>query len=205
MHGYDIDTHNRTPIFYFIALISGLLSWYIAYISNELSNFFDLILAPPSGMAIFLAVFVLFDKFLWKAKFFYKIGFVHIPDISGVWNGELYSSIDGMEKSIPVELSIFQTYSKIKIVLETKTSVSVSHMATIKMDNPNIFNVRWEYFAQSNNDNSMVNHYRHYGVTHLVLKGRNGEFKKERQIASYYTEEDRNTSGTFHISFTEGH
>jgi len=197
MHEYSLTHHDRTKIYYFIGLISAVLSTGISLWLNKIDTFINVSIAAPSGMVVFLSVFLLFDKLIWKWSLMYRFGIVQIPNVSGVWKGKLDSSLD--DDLYDVVLTITQTYTKIRLRLDTATSSSKSHMATIEKVDDSRFTLRWEYFAEPTTPLNS-NQFRHYGVTMTLIDGNDGDFKSTMN-ATYYTEMDRDTSGTIALNY----
>ena len=192
MHEYSLNSHNRLVAIYLIATISGFLAAYVTHYTQTLSHITDLPLAAPSGVLVFFLVFWTFDHFIWRWRLWFWLGLIQVPNIRGRWKGALHTSKDNFINSIPIELSVTQTYTKIFIQLDSDTSFSQSHMAAIKMLDQTSYEIRWEYFAQPKT--GPESGFRHYGVTYMRLRGKGGNFKK-KQSADYYTEFDRDTSG----------
>lgn len=197
MHEYSLTHHDRTKTYYFIGLISAVISTVLSLWLSQFGTFTNMSITAPSGMVVFLGVFLLFDTFVWKWRVLYQLGIIQVPNVSGTWNGLLDSSLD--DKEYEVVLTITQTYSKIRLRLDTATSSSKSHMATLEKVDDSRFTLRWEYFAEPL---TPVNgsQFRHYGVTMTLINGNKGNFKNSMS-ATYYTEMDRDTSGTIELIY----
>lgn len=192
MHEYTLNNHDRKKTYYILFLISGLLSALASYCIGLIYDSFNISVAAPSGIAIFFLTFLLFDLFIWKFKIFYNLGIIRIPYIAGTWDGIVSSSDTENSRVI---FTIHQTYSRIKIRLETetKTSHSMSKMASLQMEDPTFFSLRYEYLAEYK-PTPESDPLRHYGVTNIILKSNNDSFDDE-QLATYYTESKRDTHG----------
>ena len=192
MHEYSLSHHDRKNVYYLAAVVSGSLGVGIAYIIGILQISYGIAIAAPSGLAVFGLLFLAFDNFVWKWPILYQMGLVKIPNLNGLWNAEITSSQGGV--GIGAKINIYQTYSKIRIRLETDKSHSFSQMATLEMADPTCFHLRYEYSAEYQRDQN-AEILRHYGVTCLRLKSMDHKFSTS-QSASYYTEQGRDSHGT---------
>tara|TARA_R110002049_G_scaffold49267_2_gene141145 strand:+ start:3153 stop:3755 length:603 start_codon:yes stop_codon:yes gene_type:complete len=199
MHEYSISNHDRKTAYYFLAVLSGLLGAVIAYFLGAFEKSFGVAVAAPSGLAVFGLLFIVFDKFIWKWPWLYNLGVVKIPNLNGYWDASMASSATGNQ--IDAQVFVYQTYSKIRIRLETEKSESISQMAALEMADPTLFNLRYEYSAEYQRDEN-ADILRHYGVTSLKLKSDNHEFSSEHS-ATYYTEQGRDSHGTITIKRSE--
>lgn len=191
MHEYSISYHDRKLAYYFLAILSSLAGIAIAYLLNAVQANSGIVIAAPSGVAVFIALFILFDRFIWNWPLLYKWGIIKIPDLSGDWKAEISPFTAG--EKITASVKIHQTYSKIGIHLETSKSNSLSQMAAIEMANPTMFTLRYEYNAEFLRDEQSAI-LRHYGVTSIRLKSSDHRFESEH-AAIYYTEQGRDTHG----------
>ncbi|MCW8965065.1 MAG: hypothetical protein OQK82_00045 [Candidatus Pacearchaeota archaeon] len=195
MHEYSISHHDRKTAYYFLAILSGLLGAFVAYILGTFESSFGIAVAAPSGLAVFGFFFLLFDRFIWQLPWLYTLGIIKIPNLNGQWDAAIVSSATGNE--IQAQVYVHQTYSKIRIRLETEKSESLSQMAALEMADPTLFNLRYEYSAEYQRDKN-AEILRHYGVASLKLKSRNHEFSSEHS-ATYYTEQGRDSHGTITV------
>lgn len=196
MHEYTTTYHDRKPAYYFLAIFSGIVGIGVAFLLKAVSDVSGMVMAAPSGIAIYGLLFVLFDQFAWKCSWLYNFGLVKIPDLNGDWEAEISPS--GTGNKIKAAVKIHQTYSKIRIHLETDKSDSLSQMAAIDMASPNLFTLRYEYSAEfKRNDAAEI--LRHYGVTSVKLKSNDHKFL-EKHSANYYTEQGRDSHGEITFS-----
>lgn len=185
MHPYSIDD-KRIKVLASIGGISFLVSFFIL---EKINGFVDSI----NGLtyindipyireistfgAVFMAVFYLFDRLLWKSKL------SKIPNLNGEWEGKIGTSHNGREFDIKVNIK--QTWSSISIILETANSISKSEVASIS-----ILKSRLVYqFFNEPSFSSVKTLHKHYGVTMLDFKG-NDILK-----GFYFTDRDRQTHG----------
>jgi|CXWL01.1.fsa_nt_gi hypothetical protein len=203
MHDYSISSHSRKNVHYIIAATSFCLVLLAAYFIAALQNTYEVAIVAPSSLAVFGFLFgiffLIFDQFLWRCSFLYRL--VKIPNLNGSWNTEIKSSQD-TEARIKATINIHQTYSKIRIRLETDKSHSLSQMAAFEMADPTYFCLRYEYSTEYQRDkNAQI--LRHYGVTCLRLKSPDHNFSAQ-QSATYYTEQGRDSHGTMVVIRKQG-
>lgn len=190
MHEYTLCNHDRKNIYYTSAILSSLAGGGIAFAITKLNSSIGITLAAPSGFAVFGLIFLLFDNFIWKIPKLYEWGLIKIPNLNGDWDAEISSS--GTQEPIPASISISQTYTKIRIRLDTQKSQSLSKMATLEMIDPECFKLRYEYLAEYHK--SVGNTLWHHGVSEITLKSKTANFDSSYS-ARFYTEMDRDTSG----------
>lgn len=196
MHEYTTNYHDRKPTYYILAILSSLVGLGVVFLLKAISDVSGILIAAPSGIAVFGLLFVLFDQFVWKRPWLYNLGLIKIPDLNGDWKAEISSAATG--NKIQAVVKIHQTYSKIRIHLETNKSDSLSQMAAIDMASPNMFTLRYEYSAEfKRNDAAEI--LRHYGVTSVKLKSHDHKFL-ENHAANYYTEQGRDSHGEITFS-----
>jgi hypothetical protein len=196
MHEYTTAYHDRKPAYYILAVLSGAIGIGIAFLIKAISDFSGLVVAAPSGIALYGLLFLMLDKFIWKWPWLYSLGIIKIPDLNGDWKAEISSSTTG--NKILAQVKIHQTYSKIRIHLETEKSDSLSQMAALDMASPNMFTLRYEYSAEFKRDESSQI-MRHYGVTSVKLKSTDHKFS-DIHPAVYYTEQGRDSHGEMSFS-----
>ncbi|BAY94371.1 MULTISPECIES: Cap15 family cyclic dinucleotide receptor domain-containing protein [unclassified Tolypothrix] len=195
MHEYTVISHDRKKIYYSLAFLSGGLSPVLVGWVSQASNLISIPLIAPSSLAIFGLLFLLFDHFLWKWSLFYKTGIIKIPNLSGKWNGYIISSKQPQQK-IPATITIYQTYSNIRIRLETPHAKSISLMAAFEMVDPACFHLNYEYLSEYRSPQGVIS--RHYGVTRLDIKIDDDKVDKE-QRGYYYTEKERDAYGEIYF------
>jgi hypothetical protein len=196
MHEYIVSNHDRKFTYYFFAILSGIVAIGATFALKAISDASGIVIAAPSGIALYGLLFFLFDQFFWKWPYLYKLGLVKIPDLNGDWKAEISSSATG--NKIEAAVKINQTYCKIRIHLETDKSDSLSHMAAIDMATPNMFTLRYEYSAEFRRNNA-AEILRHYGVTSVKLKSDDHRLL-EKHSANYYTEQGRDSHGEITFS-----
>src|SRR3989304_5868466 len=92
-------------------LIFSIFSQYISQLPVSMQIFISI----PSVPAIYVFLFFLFDKYLWKLKMFKSLGLVIADDLNGKWIGIVKSSYEKFATNIDAQLVLKQTATKIKI------------------------------------------------------------------------------------------
>jgi len=129
MHEYSLTDHPRHKIIFGLAVISGFLSNLLSGLIQSIS---ELLSAPilatftVSGFMIFGLLYLFFNIWIWKLKWFKKI--FQIPDLNGTWECEGISHNISLNQRFDWkgEVTIRQSWDKILICLETEKSRSQS-------------------------------------------------------------------------------
>ena len=189
MHSYSIDD-KRIKVLASIGGISFLVSLFIlekinGFVDsiNGISYINDIpyIREIPTFGVVFMAVFYLFDRYLWK----YKSS--KVPNLNGDWEGKIETSHNDGEE-IDVKVTIKQTWSSISIILETANSRSKSEVASIMSKSRLVY----QFFNEPLFRSEKTLH-KHYGVTML-------DFKENDILEGFYfTDRDRKTQGDIYL------
>lgn len=146
MHSYSIDKEERNYILLFLIIVSIFLSWGL----YKLLKYYQIILPwwvdSPSVLFFYGILFAIFDKWVWR--FFSMIGLLKTPNLNGEWQGNIKSSFDNHESEIKATLKIFQTWTRIKILLTTEQSVSKSEVASIITEAPEGKYLNYQYINE---------------------------------------------------------
>lgn len=189
MHSYSIDD-KRIKV---LASIGGISFFVSLFILEKINGFVDsingisyindipYIREIPTFGAVFIAVFYLFDRYLWK----YKLS--KIPNLSGDWEGKIETSHGGRE--FDTKVNIKQTWSSISIILETANSRSKSEVASISISKSRLV---YQFFNEPFFRSEKTLH-KHYGVTMLNFKG------NDVLEGFYFTDRDRQTHGDINL------
>jgi len=191
MHSYSIDTEERKNILLILAIVSIIFSWGFYKILGNYQISLPWWVESPSVLFFYGLFFVIFDKWFWQ--YLKKINFVKTPNLNGKWNGNLKSSFDNHTSEINATLKIFQTWTKIKILLITDQSTSQSETASIVIDAPEGNYLSYQYINEpkSNAVNTMSIH---RGTVRLIFD------KKENTLnGEYYSGRDRQNFGGLHF------
>ena len=197
MHSYSVDFIERRNIPFYIAAAAA--TYALKTIVDYFKFNFDTGAYIPSGFAAYGLIYILFDKYLWKFGALRRIGLVSTPDLSGVWSGELKSSLSDLTRTLQITVRIHQTWTAMRVTLDTDKSFSASEMSCIRAVSITEFEFRWEYRAESKEG---AEPFAHRGVTNLRLQLREGKVQPEMR-GDYYTQHGRDTNGTIFLKRTE--
>lgn len=190
MHPYSIDTEERKNVFLFLGVISIVSAWgfhkMFGYYKVDLPWWTE----PPSLLFFYGSLFIVFDKWLWRI--FKKMGFIQTPNFSGEWSGHLKSSFDESLET-KATLRIYQTWTKIKILLNTDQSLSHSESASVVINTPEGAYLSYQYLNEPK-PNAVKTMSIHRGTTRLLFKER-----ENMLIGEYYSGRDRQNYGSLNF------
>lgn len=131
MHDYAIFNHSRATIgrylgIFSFVLASSITSFFAALYTYTGNSLF--IGAGLSSAIVYLGIHFLFNKKIWKIKW------LEIPDISGIWyvEGRTLGEDEKVKYNWNGELDISQSWEKILIFQDTEKSSSKSYNATLE-------------------------------------------------------------------------
>ena len=130
MHDYASFDHNRAIVGRWLGvsslILAGGFSNLIIWLKDltGLEYFFQ---ASLTTGVIYAGLHFIFNKFIWKVKLF------KIPDLNGIFviEGQTLDENGEAKYHWPAKLDIEQSWEKIAIRLETKSSESFSYTATL--------------------------------------------------------------------------
>jgi hypothetical protein len=197
MHPYSIDTSERKYSILIFAIIGIALSWgfhkIISYYKIELPWWAE----SPSVLFFFGLIFMIFDKWAWKI--FTNIRFIKTPNLNGEWIGHLKTSFDEHSSKKEAKLTIFQTWTKIKIILITDESSSQSDTASILTETPEGKYLNYQYTNKPKPE-AVSTMSIHLGTGQLFYN------KKENTlVGEYYSGRDRQNYGILHFKKIQGY
>jgi hypothetical protein len=193
MHAYSIDIEERKNILLFLAIISIVLSWGLFRVLNNFRISLPWWFESPSVLFLYGLLFVFFDRWAWK--FFRKLSLIKTPNLNGEWKGYLKSSFDDHAAQIKATLKVFQTWTKIKILLTTELSVSQSETASILTDTPEGKYLNYQYINEPI-ASAVKTMSIHRGTVKLLLNEKDSVF-----VGEYYCGRDRQNFGS--LNFTK--
>lgn len=194
MHPYSIDIEERKNILLLLAVVSIVLLWGF----YKALNYYKIILPwwveSPSVLFFYGLLFVIFDKWAWK--YFRKISFIKTPNLIGEWTGHLKTSFDKHSSEIEATLKIFQTWTRVKILLTTEQSISHSETASIVIDAPEGKYLSYQYINEPKSE-AVKTMSIHRGTVRLLFNE-----KENTLVGQYYSGRDRQNFGS--LSFKRG-
>jgi len=188
MHTYSIDTEERKNILLFLAVVSIIFSWSFYKILGNYQVFLPWWIESPSILFFYGLFFAIFDKWFWQ--YLKKIKFVKTPNLNGEWNGNLKSSFNNHSVEVKATLKIFQTWTRIKILLTTDQSLSQSETASIVIDTPEGNYLSYQYINEPKS-NSVKTMSIHRGTVRLIF-----DEEKNTLNGEYYSGRDRQNFGS---------
>jgi len=191
MHPYAFESPERFKVPFYLAGAAIALT-YAMKLAVEAAGVTAAGAYIPSGFVIYGLLWTLFDRHGWRWPWLRVLGVVRTPDLSGVWDATLRSSHSDLRREHAFTLRIDQTWNTIRLTLEGERSFSDSHMAGIRAISDSLFEIRWEYVAESKipSDES----FSHRGVTMLRFTLSDKRVDGEAS-GHYYTQQDRETHG----------
>ncbi len=188
MHPYSIDTEERKNVYLMLAVISIVFSLGFYKILDNYRIALPQWVESPSVLFFYGILFLIFDKYLWKLLV--EIHLIKTPNLNGKWFGFIKTSFDEHSSKIRATLNIFQTWTKIKIVLATKQSLSYSEAASVVIDVPEGVYLNYQYINEPK-ANAVQTMSIHHGTTRLLFSDKKNTFDGE-----YYSGRDRQTFGS---------
>lgn len=198
MKSYSINTSERLKVPFFLAVISIGITSLVTAMFKYTSVAYVSEFSVPSAFAIYGALYALFDKYLWKSAIFSKVGIITTTNINGKWNGHIKSSKDNYSSEFKVSATIYQTWTKMNIVVENKLSKSELVMAAMTITTPTRSNVSWEYLSKSHPEYS-DDEYMHYGITRLEINLKGNKVISPLK-GDYYADKSRNSYGSIELN-----
>lgn len=191
MHPYSVDSEERKNTFFILAILSILLSWAISKVLGKYNLSLPWWIESPSVLSIYGLLFIVFDRWAWK--FFSKIGFIKIPNLTGKWTGHLRSSFDEHGTTITATLKIFQTWTRIRILLDAEQSSSRSDTASVTLNTPEGKYLHYQYINEPKTyaaDTMSM----HRGTAKLLFDER-----EKALVGEYYSGRDRQKFGSLYF------
>lgn len=190
MHTYSSDHAERVRVLVVIGILSVVAAWLLHMLLDYLPSRIPWWVDTPSVLGFLALIRAWFDKTLWRNSVAHKILSIDVPDLNGIWKGQLLSSY--ADHSLPVDavLTICQTWTGILISLETASSVSRSRAAAFLTDRPGKTCLMYEYLCEPR-PNAVGTMHAHRGTGELFLDSDGTLLEGE-----YYTGRDRQTYGT---------
>lgn len=139
MHEYTIDSSKRTKVIVVITVLSITVVFFLKFtnlwnqimifigvdITETTYLFFTSMFELISPLSLFGIFYFVHDKYLWK----YLQWWHNIPDLSGKWHGVIKSELK--EHTVEINVTIKQSWNKIKIETHTQNSCAYSESASL--------------------------------------------------------------------------
>lgn len=199
--GYDYGvqnefnrTHGGRYVYAFTMIVSWLLIFNLLKIFEEFPSNWNTIISTLTTGILFLVVYSSLEQWIWKINLFFKIS--KHPNISGTWFCDGVSSFHEHDNVINKDIKwkatviILQSWSNVKIRIETEHSVSNSISAAIVYDDIDECKLLYNYENRPKNLNH-AGSFIHKGFGDLTISKDN-----ESAIFKYYNVDGRETIAT---------
>lgn len=191
MHEYVIKNGLTKRIVFFLTIAATSLSAIINALIFDTINKISGCSFAVSAWIIFLGLWFLFSKIIWKNQHIMK--FLKINNFSGKWRcegtGFHYEKPDYKSNWNGI-ITISQTYDEILIKLETERSVSYSTQAQLEKVNDKEFVLSYFYRNEPRLDSDQDMH-KHYGSCRMFF-----DMEHKTAKADYFTDRDRGSFGS---------
>lgn len=193
MHPYSTDSDERRRISLALALLSIIAAYLFACLNIEILWWIE----TPSVVGFYGLFYYIFDRFIWKSKYLYKLNIVKIPDLNGNWSGYLESSYDNFESKKCIDFHINQRWTKIEIFLNTEYSTSRSLTASLLIQDLDSPLLSYEYINEPKS-NAVETMHMHRGTARLNIVSH-----FEKMEGDHYTGRDRGEYGVIFLERTQ--
>lgn len=210
MHTYSTDNDLRPKVYGGIALLAYAVTVLVELVTTSLSTVlpFAVGIAVSWGLA-FAVVWKLHDRWFWKTRLAYTLGFTRVPNLNGKWEGWIQTSYQGHipnealhpenEKSdegqkMHASLDIDQTWRKINVHFETTETPSDSNGATMLTEEGKWPSISYQY---ENRGTPLVEGLDiHFGTASLEFRD---DGKTDTLEGLYYTGPGRENNGLMYF------
>lgn len=189
MHSYETDGRGRVVA---ALTVGSLFLVWVLHLALEIIDFRpQWWLSVPSFAGFYSALYWLFDRYVWRWGALRSVGLLALPDLNGIWTGEVNSSYGREGSTVSVSITILQRWSKLAITLETTDSRSRSIAATFRAEDAPRPELSYLYINEpkATAPESMQTH---RGTVSLGLSG-------DRLEGDYYTGRGRREIGTLKL------
>lgn len=201
MHDYSIDKHPKEKIIFGLAFVAiaatPKLNSAIAACMQEAEALGFLGWAPIKAVPVFLlfvALYFVFDKFLWRVGILRR--FLLVPDLNGTWSCVGQTRIKNGERKTydwSGTVTIVQSWSKLKIHLQTAQSSSTSNSASIAHDPGIGYRLLYQYDNDPEPGEEELN--KHTGSVEMLINEECSEGD-----GHYFTDQHRSTVGKMRLA-----
>lgn len=191
MHEYVIKNGLTKKIIFFLTIAATTLSAFINVLIFDKINKISGYSFAVSSWVIFLVLWFLFSKIIWKNKKLMK--FLKIENLSGKWRcngtGFHYGERDYKTMWNGV-MTISQTYDEILIKLDTDSSASYSTQAQLEKIDENEYMLSY-FYKNDPKASADIDMHKHYGSCRIFF-----DMKQKSAKADYFTDRDRGSYGS---------
>ncbi|GLO04428.1 MULTISPECIES: hypothetical protein [Pseudomonas] len=200
-HEYSVIGHRRSTVGRYLGMLATIVVSFLPAVGFGLSELMAelgvpewgkyFVVIPITASLTYTALHWFFNKYGWRPLSF----IAQVPNISGDWNcvGQTLNDDGSVAHDWVAELSISQTWEKIRVRLETKSSISHSVSVALIPEPDGCWMLMYSYINKPKVGNGHLDAHQGYCEMRVVknLKTAKGE---------YFTAKGRGTAGT--MTFT---
>lgn len=193
MHSYDLEGRGR--IYAGLAILSVTLVWLLDWSLNFADVDPPWWLSAPSVAGLYTMLYWVFDRHVWRWRLLRRFGLLSVPDLNGLWTGEIDSSFGEEGTNRDVKVNIMQRWASILVTFQAGESSSRSTMAAFKTRDTDSPELTYTYLNEPRGratDTMQM----HRGTCTLRLDG-------DRLKGNYYTGRGRGTVGELKLARTK--
>jgi hypothetical protein len=201
-HEYSVIGHRRSTIGRYLGMLATILVSLLPAVGIGLSDLMAkigvpewgkyFIVIPITASLTYTALHWFFNKYGWRPLSF----FAQIPNVAGDWLcvGQTINDDGSVAQNWEGELTISQTWEKIRVRLETKSSVSHSLSVALIPEPDGCWMLMYSYVNKPKVGNNHLNSHQGYSEMRFDkgLKTAQGE---------YFTAKGRGTAGTMRFTW----
>ncbi|HEX8579757.1 MAG TPA: hypothetical protein VF655_09225 [Allosphingosinicella sp.] len=197
-HEYSVIGHSRSSWGRRLGAIAGgvaafgvLVAGAVLGLAEQLGlgkHVPEIVLWPFTAASVYAGVHWLFNRFIWRWRWFSKV--LGVPDLSGRWRckGQTLNPVRGAVANWEGELVISQSWEKIRVHLCTANSESQSKAASLIYEPGTGFRLLYSYFNLPGLGQRL---HAHIGYSEIVfdeeLSRGNGEYFNNKGRVTYGT------------------
>lgn len=200
-HEYSVIGHRRSTVGRYLGMLATIVVSFLPAVGFGLSELMAelgvpewgkyFVVIPITASVTYTALHWFFNKYGWRPLSF----IAQVPNISGDWScvGQTLNDDGSVAHDWVAELSISQTWEKIRVRLETKSSISHSVSVALIPEPDGCWMLMYSYINKPKVGNGHLDAHQGYCEMRVVknLKTAKGE---------YFTAKGRGTAGT--MTFT---
>jgi phosphotransferase system glucose/maltose/N-acetylglucosamine-specific IIC component len=204
-HEYSVIGHSRSTIGRWLGMVATLVVSLLPAIGIGLSDAFAnvglpdwgkyFLVIPITAGVVYTGIHWFFNKYAWRPLCLLS----QIPHVAGQWlcEGRTYADDGSIEFQWEAELSISQTWEKIRVRLETKSSVSHSISVALIPEADGCWMLMYSFLNQPKVGNPKLNSHKGYAEMRFA-KGLN------TAEGEYFTAKSRGTVGAMKFTRRQG-